>query len=123
MAKRVAESRTKGVLATQAAAEVPTFEKSLQELERIVDELEAGDLGLGDALDAYEQGIKHLKQCHKLLEQAERRIELLSGVDASGNPIAEPFEEHFSDDLTEQASSRSRKSGDSTNVDDRGALF
>jgi exodeoxyribonuclease VII small subunit len=135
IAKRVAESRSKGVAKTQAAAKEPTFEESLQELERIVDELEAGELGLGDALDAYELGIKHLKVCHKLLEGAERRIELLSGVDANGNAISEPFEEHLSDDLTEQASSRGRKrtsgrtsrdatdSVDSANVDDPRALF
>lgn len=117
------------------AGDEPTFEESLQALERIVDELEGGELGLGDALDAYEDGVKHLKLCHKLLEKAERRIELLSGVDADGSAVAEPFEEHLSDDLTEQASSRSRKrtsrgsargetgSSDAANVDDPGALF
>ena len=133
--KRVAESRLKGVAKSQAAAKEPTFEESLQELERIVDELEAGELGLGDALETYEQGIKHLKVCHKLLERAERRIELLSGVDANGSAITEPFDEHLSDDLTEQASARSRKrtsgratrdaidSADGANMDDPRALF
>ena len=87
----------------------PTFEESLIELERIVGDLETGELGLGDALAAYEQGIGHLKLCHKLLEQAERRIELLSGVDADGNAIAEPFDEHVTDDLAQGASTRTRK--------------
>ena len=93
----------------QSSKNEPTFEQSLQEVERIVDELEAGELGLGEALDAYEVGIKHLKLCHKLLEKAERRIEILSGVDANGNAVVKVFEEHVSEDLTLQASSRSRK--------------
>jgi exodeoxyribonuclease VII small subunit len=97
------------VAKNQTTEDEPSFEQSLAELERIVDELEAGNLGLGDALEAYEVGIKHLKLCHKLLETAERRIELLSGVDAAGNAIAAPFDEHFSEDLAERASSRSRK--------------
>jgi exodeoxyribonuclease VII small subunit len=93
----------------KAADDEPAFEESLAELERIVGDLESGEMGLGDALDAYEAGVKHLKNCHMLLERAERRIELLSGVDASGNAIAEPFEEHASEDLSQQASSRTRK--------------
>ena len=49
---------------------------------QIVGELESGKLGLSDALARYEQGVKHLKACQQLLERAERKIELLSGVDA-----------------------------------------
>lgn len=114
----------------------PNFEESLGELERIVNELESGDLGLGDALHAYEEGIKHLKRCHDLLEKAERRIELLSGVDADGNSVAAPFDEHATDDLTEKASKRGRKrtagtqsrppdrdAADPPNVDDPESLF
>ena len=119
----------------QSTKDEPTFEESLQSLERIVDDLEGGELGLGDALEAYEAGIKHLKECHKLLEKAERRIEILSGVDANGNAVVEGFEEHVSEDLTLQASSRSRKRNagrnspppddicDPSNVDDPESLF
>ena len=59
-----------------------SFEESLGELEKIVAELESGKLGLSDALARYEEGVKHLKGCQQLLEMAERKIELLSGVDA-----------------------------------------
>ena len=59
---------------------------ALSELEVIVGELEGGKLGLADALARYEQGVKHLKSCHGLLERAERRIEILSGIDADGKP-------------------------------------
>lgn len=86
----------------------PSFEQALAQLETIVHELEEGEIGLADALDRYEQGIKLLKQCYGLLERAERRIEVLSGVDASGNPITQPFSD-ASLSLEEKAQSRSRR--------------
>jgi exodeoxyribonuclease VII small subunit len=70
-----------------------SFESSLAELEAVVHDLEEGRLGLGEALARYEQGIKHLKRCHDLLQHAERKIELLTGVKADGSPMADPFEE------------------------------
>ena len=47
-------------------------------------DLEEGRLGLAESLGRYEEGIKLLKQCYTQLEQAERRIELLTGFDAGG---------------------------------------
>lgn len=69
-----------------------TFEESLASLEGIVAKLESGDLGLGESLEAYERGIGQLKKCHQLLAAAERRVEILSGIDADGNPVVEAFE-------------------------------
>lgn len=69
------------------------FEDSLAKLEGIVEDLEAGELGLADALASYEEGVARLRRCHAQLEAAERRIELLSGVDADGNPVTEPFDD------------------------------
>ena len=74
---------------TEAAA---CFEESLAEVEKVVHDLEEGRLGLGEALARYEQGVKHLKQCYQLLEDAERKIELLVGVEEDGTPITEPFD-------------------------------
>ena len=59
----------------------------------------AASSDLSDALARYEEGVKHLKGCQQLLETAERKIELLSGVDAEGNPITKPFEEGEVDSL------------------------
>jgi exodeoxyribonuclease VII small subunit len=84
-----------------------TFEESLTELEKIVSELESGKLGLSDALARYEEGVKHLKSCQQLLEHAERKIELLSGVDADGNPITQAFDEAEIESLEEKAAVRS----------------
>jgi exodeoxyribonuclease VII small subunit len=83
-----------------------TFEESLEQLEKIVAELESGKLGLSDALARYEDGVKHLKGCQQLLEMAERKIELLSGVDAEGNAITAPFDEGDVESLEGKAASR-----------------
>jgi len=74
-------------------AEGPRFEEALERLEAIVHRLEEGDLGLDEALGQYEEGVGLLRRSYELLKQAERRIELLSGVDAEGNPITRPFDD------------------------------
>jgi exodeoxyribonuclease VII small subunit len=69
-----------------------TFESSLRELERIVEELEAGDLPLERSLELFEQGVKLSRECQKRLDEAERKVEiLLKGSDGSYNPA--PFDE------------------------------
>lgn len=95
----------------EAAAEAAaTFEESLAEVERIVRELESGQLKLGDSLRAYERGVRELRVCHEHLERVERRIELLVGFDDQGRPVTEPFE---ADSLTleEKQAARSRRRG------------
>lgn len=53
------------------------FEETLRGLEDIVERLEKGDLTLDETLSEYEQGIKLYKQCVALLEQAEKKIQIL----------------------------------------------
>src|SRR5689334_6899693 len=106
MAKKKSTSRESRDEREECAA---SFEQSLEELEKIVAELESGKLGLSDALARYEEGVKHLKGCQKLLEMAERKIELLSGVDADGNPITEAFEEGEIDTLEAKSASRGQR--------------
>jgi exodeoxyribonuclease VII small subunit len=55
----------------------PNFEASLQELERIVKELEKGDLPLEESLRLFETGMTLSAQCKRQLEEAESRIEIL----------------------------------------------
>ena len=75
--------------ATAAAAQ--NFEAQLATLERIVRELERGDLPLEQSLELFEQGVKLSRECQERLNEAERRIEvLLRGGD--GATIAVPFE-------------------------------
>jgi len=54
-----------------------TFEASLAELERIVNQLEDGDLPLEQSLDLFEKGISLSRECRDRLTKAERRIEIL----------------------------------------------
>lgn len=54
-----------------------TFEKALQKLEKLVGELEAGDLSLDDSLKKYEEGIKLARMCQQKLDKAKQKIELL----------------------------------------------
>ncbi|MFZ5828718.1 MAG: exodeoxyribonuclease VII small subunit [Planctomycetota bacterium] len=70
----------------------PDFEQSLERLEDIARGLEEGKLSLTESLANYEEGVKLLRHCYDLLKRAERKIELLTGVDADGNPITEPFD-------------------------------
>jgi exodeoxyribonuclease VII small subunit len=69
------------------AAETKTFEQALVELEQVVRRLEEGQIGLEEALQCYEQGIGLLRHCHGLLQKAEQRILLLTGVDEQGQPV------------------------------------
>jgi exodeoxyribonuclease VII small subunit len=66
------------------------FEDALQRLERIVDELEAGHLGLEDSLKVFEEGVGLARRCAKYLDEAEKKIELLTR-DESGALTAEPL--------------------------------
>jgi exodeoxyribonuclease VII small subunit len=68
------------------------FEAALDQLERVVEELEGGALGLDGALAKYEQGVRLLSYCHGLLDGAGRRVAVLTGVDASGTPETAPFD-------------------------------
>jgi exodeoxyribonuclease VII small subunit len=88
-----------------------SFEEALSSLEQIVQELEEGKLGLAESLSRYEQGVNLLKQCHQQLERAERRIELLTGVDAAGNPVTAVFDHQATMAAgTEESLPRTRKS-------------
>ncbi len=55
----------------------PSFEASLTELERVVKELEKGDLPLEQSLALFESGMKLSADCKRLLEGAETRVETL----------------------------------------------
>jgi exodeoxyribonuclease VII small subunit len=57
---------------------VPNFENSLLDLEKIVRELESGDVSLDESLKKFEQGIELYKKCRHTLESAEKKIKILS---------------------------------------------
>ncbi len=53
------------------------FEKALARLETIVSELERGELSLDESLKIFEEGVKLSKTCLKMLDDAERKVEIL----------------------------------------------
>ena len=85
-----------------------TFEDALQELESIVHNLEDGQTTLEDSLARYERGIGLLKRCYGQLRQAEQRILLLTGADAEGKPVLQPFE-HAGTEVAKGEGRRLRK--------------
>lgn len=107
----------------------PTFEESLAELDDIVAKLEGGKLPLADALAAYELGVKRLGACYKTLRDAERRIQLVRGVDSAGEVDSTPFDDDDAIDLEEKSAARSRRrtakggSKPGSRVDDDNGLF
>lgn len=67
------------------------FEDALARLETIVTELEKGDLPLEEALKIFEEGVRLSKSCMKMLEEAERKVEILL-KDKDGKKRPRPFE-------------------------------
>jgi exodeoxyribonuclease VII small subunit len=57
---------------------IKDFEAAIAELEGIVKKLEEGDLSLEQSLVLYERGVQLSRFCHARLEEAERRIEILT---------------------------------------------
>ena len=53
------------------------FEKSLAQLEELVELMEGGELSLEDSLKAFERGIKLTRECQQALKQAEQRVQML----------------------------------------------
>lgn len=54
-----------------------SFEEQITELEKIINELENGNLNLDDSVVKFEQGMKISKECNKMLENAEKKITIL----------------------------------------------
>jgi len=68
---------------------VLSFEACLDELEKVVKDLEAGDLPLERSLELFEKGMSLSDTCRKQLEEAETRVETL--IRKEGKLVAEPF--------------------------------
>ena len=77
------------------ASKPANLEKSLQNLEKIVDELESGDLPLEKAMQRFEEGIKLTRACQTALRDAEQKVEIL--MQDVGSEALEPFAEDDDD--------------------------
>lgn len=90
-------------VSTEGPAGSPKFEAALSRLAQLVQSLEEGQVSLADALGQYEEGIRLLKICQAQLDAAERKIELLTGVDSSGRPVTTAFDDTATADLEQGA--------------------
>jgi exodeoxyribonuclease VII small subunit len=127
MAKKKSVRRVK-----RRSEETLSFEDALSRLEKIVLQLEEGQLGLSDSLAQYELGIRYLQTCYQQLDQAEQKIELLAGLDDQGRPVAEAFDEGEQSLEEKQAKRSQRRSqrgrspssqGEAPPMDDSSSLF
>jgi exodeoxyribonuclease VII small subunit len=75
-----------------AASPVASFERSLDELEQLVQRMEKGDQSLDESLAAYERGVALYRECQKALEGAEQRVRLLT--DPADPDSGQPFDAH-----------------------------
>jgi len=89
MAENDAGVKPASDLAASNAKPVESFEASLDELEQVVKQLEAGDLPLERALELFERGMGLSDLCRKQLEEAETRVEIL--IRKEGKIQPEPF--------------------------------
>lgn len=65
------------------------FEEAIKKLEDISKELESGELGLDESVSKFEEGMKLSKICTKMLNEAEKRINIL--INSDGNIKEESF--------------------------------
>jgi exodeoxyribonuclease VII small subunit len=75
---------------TMAAAKKIDLEKSLAELEELVEELESGDLPLETAMKKFEDGIKLTRGCQAALKEAEQKVQIL--LKSAGGEKLDDFE-------------------------------
>lgn len=99
-----------GLSDTDSSDALPDFEAALAELERIVADLDGGELDLGESLAAFERGITLSRTCEAALTGAEARVQALlnelegdaaSSDGAPGGPLppaAAEFEDGFLDE-------------------------
>jgi exodeoxyribonuclease VII small subunit len=74
-----------------------TFEQAMEELEYIVDKLEAGEVPLEEAIQLFQKGIHLSKVCHEKLQRVEKQVQLL--VEEEGSLVKKEF--RLEEDLRE----------------------
>lgn len=92
----------------KAEAEPKTFEDSYKMLETIVRRLEQGTVPLDESLEQYALATKHLQFCYSLLNQAEKKVQLLRGVAADGSVNAVPMDD-VGESLAERQAGRAKR--------------
>jgi exodeoxyribonuclease VII small subunit len=84
------------------------FEEALKKLEKIVAELEDGDLSLDEALEKYEEGIRLSRVCSKKLEAARKKVEILL-KDENGSVELREFDEKTAEEIERSQEGKKRR--------------
>lgn len=71
---------------SETSVEDMTFEQAMSELERVVGQLERGDVALDQSIALYERGALLKKRCEAKLKEAEEKVAAIT-LDATGTPI------------------------------------
>ena len=74
----------------KAPAKPVDLEKSLAELETIVEQLESGELPLDSSLKEFERGVRLSRECQGALKDAEQRVQVLMGGELKGFATEDP---------------------------------
>jgi exodeoxyribonuclease VII small subunit len=85
-----------------------TFESAIQRLEKIVADMEEAELPLEDVLKRYEEGTRLVRFCSQKLDEAEKKIEVLSKK-TDGSVALEPFEAERGESDAEESADESGK--------------
>jgi exodeoxyribonuclease VII small subunit len=120
----------------QATGATPTaewsFEQALKRLEELVRRLEQGNAPLEQSLTEYAEAVELLRVCQAKLDDAQGRIEVLSGFNADGEPIVRPLSSEGPMTLEQKRTARSsrrsasadaRGTAKQSDVDESGQLF
>jgi exodeoxyribonuclease VII small subunit len=121
MAKRKSQSEP------ESAPEVG-LEEAMGELAQIVSRLESGQATLDESLSQFERGMSLLRTCHRKLDAAAQRIELVTQLSADGEVITEEFDststlQRSSTQDAARASRKNTKTENKTDEEEDGGLL
>jgi len=86
------------------------FEEALKKLEKIVGDLEDGNISLDESLEKYEEGIRLSKMCAKKLEVARKKVEILLKSEDGSVELKAFDEKTAEEDVKPQNESKKKKS-------------
>ena len=72
---------------SEKSENLPGFEKSLEELETLVERLESGDLSLDESLSQFKRGVELTRHCQAVLEKAQQTVEQLLDVEDESTAV------------------------------------
>ena len=90
----------------KGANKEPKFEEAIEQLEAIIDQIEAGQIGLEESITQYERGLKLVSRCQAILGKAQQRIAELtaeSGKLAIKGGAAPDADESFDGELEDES--------------------